>query len=209
MFPAEIDYVALGHIHRAQPVGRETIRYAGSPIPLSLDEAAYPHQIVAIDFEAGRVAEIRSLPIPRAVEIVRVPRRSSAPLHEVLGQLDLLPAMRGAPDSPARPYLEVVVALDAPQPRLRALIEAALEGKHARLVSIQVETTGDRATLGDRCAADQIAAGSGIRRLAELDPRDVFLQLWARDHAAAPEPAVLAAFDHLLATARGDREDPA
>ena len=61
-----------------------------------------------------------------------------------------------------RPYLEVVVALDAPQPRLRALIEAALENKHARLVSLHVETTGNRTALGDR-----IATSSGIRRLAE------------------------------------------
>jgi len=204
MFPLEIDYVALGHIHRAQRVGRDAIRYAGAPIALSLDEASYAHQIVAVDFEAGRVAKIRSLPIPRAVDIVRVPRRGAAPLHEILAELDLLPALRSAPDSPSRPYLEVVVALDAPQPRLRAVIEAALDGKHARLVSLHVEATGDRAALGDR-----IAAGSGIRRLAELDPRDVFLQLWARDHAAAPEPAVLAAFDQLLATARGDCEDPA
>ncbi len=205
LFPPEIEYVALGHIHRAQCVGRESMRYAGTPIPLSLDEAAYPHQIVAVDFApSGSVDEIRSLPIPRAVEIVRVPRRYSAPLHEVLGELDLLPVLRCAPDSPARPYLEVVVSLDAPQPRLRSLIEAALEGKHARLVYLHVEATGDHAALGDR-----IAAGSGIRRLAELDPRDVFAQLWARDHAEPPAPAVLAAFDQLLASARGDREDPA
>src|SRR5581483_8351744 len=29
LFPDDIDYVALGHIHRAQRVGRDTIRYAG------------------------------------------------------------------------------------------------------------------------------------------------------------------------------------
>ncbi len=204
LFPETIDYVALGHIHRAQHVGRWTIRYAGAPIPLSLDESWYPHQVVAIDFEAGRVRDLRALPIPRAIEIVRVPEVGAAPLHEVLASLDLLPRLRGAEDSPSRPFLEVVVKLDAPQPRLRSLIEAALEGKHARLVSLHVEATGDRAALGDR-----LAASSGIQRLAELDPRDVFLELWARDHATPPSPAVLATFDRLLAEVRGDREDPA
>src|SRR5438270_783374 len=29
LFPADIDYVALGHMHKAQRVGRDTIRYAG------------------------------------------------------------------------------------------------------------------------------------------------------------------------------------
>jgi exonuclease SbcD len=203
LFPDEIDYVALGHIHKAQQIGRKTIRYAGAPIALSLDEAWYPHQIVAIDFAAGRVTTVRSLPIPRAVEIVRVPKRGAAPLHEVLGEIDLMPALRSAPDSPARPYLEVVVALESPQPRLRSLVEAALDGKHARLINLHVEHTGDRAALADR-----VDVLSGGRRLAELDPRDVFLQLWARDHAVAPDAAVLAAFDRLLSSARGDRADP-
>jgi len=34
------DYVALGHLHGAQQVGRETVRYAGSPVKYSFSEAA-------------------------------------------------------------------------------------------------------------------------------------------------------------------------
>jgi exonuclease SbcD len=193
LFPDDIDYVALGHVHRAQRVGRDTIRYAGAPLALSLDEASYKHQALAIDFEGGRVAEIRSLLVPRAVDIVRVPKRGAAPLGEVLGELDALPlAVVG---DLARPHLEVVVALDKPQPKLRALIDTALDGKRARLVYLHVEETGDRAALGDRISA---------RRLAELDPREVFERLWARSHAEPPDAAVLAAFDHLLAEVQGD-----
>ena len=33
------DYVALGHVHRPQWMGRETVRYAGSPLKYSLREA--------------------------------------------------------------------------------------------------------------------------------------------------------------------------
>lgn len=33
------DYVALGHLHGAQQVGRETIRYAGSPVKYSFSES--------------------------------------------------------------------------------------------------------------------------------------------------------------------------
>lgn len=36
----DFDYVALGHIHSAQSVGREEIRYAGSPLKYSLSEAS-------------------------------------------------------------------------------------------------------------------------------------------------------------------------
>jgi len=226
LFPDDISYVALGHIHRAQRVGRDTIRYAGAPLALSLDEADYRQQALAIDFDGAEVAEIRSLMVPRAIEIVRVPRRGAAPLAEVLEALRALPPApegpRGADErseserggdptgvlvgrgrsprgiDPARPYLEVVVALERPEPKLRALVEAALEGKRARLVYLHVEHTGDRAALGDRVS---------LQRLAELDPRDVFVRLWARGHAEPPAPEVLAAFERLLSEVRGDVED--
>jgi exonuclease SbcD len=196
MFPDDIDYVALGHIHRAQRVGRDSIRYAGAPLPLSLDEADYKHQVVAIDFAAGRIRDLRLLAVPRVIDIVRVPRRGAAPLAEVVAELGRLPRL--VPGDPARPYLEVVVALDRPEPRLRAAIEAALDGKRPRLVRLGVELTGDGGALGDRVAR---------QRLAEIDPREVFLRLWARDHAERPGAAVLAGFDRLLAEVHGDRED--
>jgi len=104
------------------------------------------------------------------------------------------------PGDPARPYLEVVVALDRPEPKLRAAVEAALDGKRPRLVRLGVELTGDGNALGDRLVQ---------QRLAELDPREVFVRLWGRDHAEPPSDAVLAGFDGLLAEVQGDREDVA
>jgi exonuclease SbcD len=198
LFPDDIDYVALGHIHRAQRVGRASIRYAGAPLPLSLDEADYKNQIVAIDFAGGRVHDLRQLMVPRVVEIVRVPRRGAAPLAEVLAELARLPLL--VPGDPARPYLEVVVALERPEPKLRAAVEAALDGKRPRLIRLGVEATGDGGALGDRVVQ---------QRLAELDPRDVFVRLWGRDHAEPPSEAVLAGFDRLRAEIEGDREDVA
>jgi exonuclease SbcD len=130
------------------------------------------------------------------IEIVRVPRRGAAPLAEVLAELGRLPLL--VPGDPARPYLEVVVALDRPEPKLRGLIEAALDGKRPRLIRLGTETTGDGEALGDRVAQ---------QRLAELDPREVFVRLWSRDHAEPPDGAVLAGFERLLAELRGDRED--
>ncbi|MDQ3339839.1 MAG: exonuclease SbcCD subunit D C-terminal domain-containing protein [Myxococcota bacterium] len=200
LFADDISYVALGHIHRAQRVGRETIRYAGAPIALALDESSYKHQVLAIDFADAQVTDMRPLLIPRAVGVMRIPARGSAPLVEVLAELAALPLLRteDAAD-PTRPFLEVVVALDKPEPKLRSAVELALDGKRPRLVYLHVEQTGDRAALGDRVSA---------RRLAELDPRDVFVNLWARNHREPPSAAVLEAFDELLAEVRGDRDDP-
>jgi exonuclease SbcD len=196
LFPDDIDYVALGHIHRPQRVGRDAIRYAGAPLPLSLDEADYKNQVVAVEFVAGRIRDLRPLLVPRVIDIVRVPRRGAAPLAEVVAELGRLPAL--VPGDPARPYLEIVVALERPEPKLRAVVEAALEGRRPRLVRLGVELTGDGGALGDRVAR---------QRLAELDPREVFVRLWGRDHAEPPGDAVLAGFDRLLAEVQGDRED--
>jgi exonuclease SbcD len=200
LFPRAVDYVALGHMHRAQRVGgREHVRYAGAPIPLALDEASYPHQVVIVDLEPGAAAVIRGVRVPRAIEVVRVPARGAASLDEVLAALAALPA-RGAAVDPARPYLEVAVALARPEPRLRQLVETALADRRPRLIQLHAVLTGDGAALAETAAA----AGA---RLAELDPRDVFARCWARAYAAPPEPIVQAAFDRLLAELRGDHDD--
>ncbi len=202
LFPADISYVALGHIHRPQRVGRDTIRYAGAPLALYLDEASYPHQVVAVDFEGAAVSAIRSLIIPRAVEIVRIPARGAAPLAEVLAALRALPPMPpGPPTEEAqaqRPYLALEIALDGPEPKLKTLVDTALEGKWPRLIQYSTVLTGDGAALGDRVTA---------QRLAELDPREVFERLWSRAHAEAPSEAVRAGFAQLLAEVRGDVDD--
>src|SRR4051812_6478030 len=141
IFPDDLDYVALGHLHRAQRVGRESIRYAGAPIALALDEVGYRHQIVIVDF-VDRVTTLRAIEIPQLIDIVRIPRRGAAPLVEVLAAIEQLPPHLVAED-PNRPYLEVVVALERPEPRLRNVIETALDGKRPRLVRLGTEVTGD------------------------------------------------------------------
>jgi len=137
--------------------------------------------------------------VPQTIEIVRIPARGAASLDEALDAIAALPARREGDDF-TRPYLDLMIALDRPEPRLRTMIEQALEGKRARLVQMRIERTGDGATLGDRVA---------VKRLAELDPREVFTQLWARDHADPPSAAVTGAFEKLLAEVRGDLADPA
>lgn len=197
LFPDDISYVALGHMHRAQRVGRDTIRYAGAPLAMSLDEARYRHQVVVVDFSGSAVTDLRILDVPQVNDILRIPAHGAATLEDALAAIAALPA-RLPGDDPARPYLEVVVALARPEPRLRTRIEAALEGKRPRLLQLRAELSGDGAALGDRSVGP---------RLAELDPRDVFARLWARAHAGPPDDAIRAAFDRLLAAVQGDLHD--
>ena len=63
-FPAA-DYIALGHIHRAQKVGKtEHIRYCGSPIALSFDEAKQNKRVLMVDFKQGKLATVTDLIVP-------------------------------------------------------------------------------------------------------------------------------------------------
>ena len=188
----DVAYVALGHLHRAQRLGgREHVRYAGSPIPLAMVEAEYRHSIAIAEVEATGVARVRTIEVPRTVEMIRVPRHGALPLDDALAAILALPPL--AQELEARPFLEVAVALDRPEPRLRDRIEAAAASRDVRLAKIHAVTTGDRAALGD------VVAG---KALADLDPRDVLAQRWARDHEAPLPVDVANAFDELLAEAR-------
>ena len=45
----DFDYVALGHVHRQQRVGRETVRYSGSPLKYSFSEARYSKHALLVE----------------------------------------------------------------------------------------------------------------------------------------------------------------
>ncbi len=64
-FSATFDYVALGHIHRAQKMGeRENIRYSGSLIPLSFSEVQDQKSVTIIDFEGKKIKNIDLISVP-------------------------------------------------------------------------------------------------------------------------------------------------
>ncbi len=50
------DYVALGHIHGPQQVGRETVRYCGTPLKYSFSEAGHHKSVTVVELlEKGNV----------------------------------------------------------------------------------------------------------------------------------------------------------
>ena len=68
---AAFDYVALGHLHKAQSVARNTIRYCGSPIKYSLSEKDHKKSVTIADFkEKGDLSlkEIELKPLRDIVE---------------------------------------------------------------------------------------------------------------------------------------------
>ena len=102
-FSEQIAYTALGHIHKAQRVsGRENVRYAGSPIPMSFAEKHYHHGVVMVTFDGGCAVDIERLECPKLIPLVSVPNGDPA-LPEVV-----LEALKELPDTEeTAPYLEL------------------------------------------------------------------------------------------------------
>ena len=191
IFDPAIAYAALGHLHLAQEVGKQShLRYCGSPLPMSFSEIAYPHQVLRVDLEGEAVKTIVALRVPRAVELLRVPAQP--------GQVDdVLTALRALtlPDvpEPAWPYLEVRVLLEAPEPALRSRIEAALEGKQVRLAKIEMHQAGSGTGTGS-------VVPISLDELERLQPVDIFERLYQRKFDSRPPADLLTAFAELMAT---------
>ena len=141
-FSEQIAYTALGHIHKAQRVsGRENVRYAGSPIPMSFAEKHYHHGVVEVTFDGGCAVDIMRVECPRLIPLMSVPNGEPASPEIVLEILKELPVTEGA-----APYLEVKVLLDEPEPMVRQEVEEALADKNyrlARIVSTYRNETGN------------------------------------------------------------------
>ncbi len=188
IFPTDIAYVALGHLHKPQRVGAEHIRYSGSPIPLSLSERTYPHQVLLVELDGDALTSVTSCPIPRTVDMLRVPATGAAPLSEILPALTAL-APEGTTDKQATwPFLEVHVRLPHPEPSLRKQVEAALVDTPVRLIRLATAYTGTNAGLGDTTQAES---------LDELRPEDVFRLAWGRSYESPPDSDVLGRFAEL------------
>ncbi|USZ50973.1 exonuclease SbcCD subunit D C-terminal domain-containing protein [Halomonas sp. DN3] len=194
LFPEDIDYVALGHLHRAQRVGDERIRYSGSPLPLDFSEVDYPHQVLMADFADGALAHVEPISVPRAVAMRRL---GPAPLEEILGAIEALPARDGAGPVERWDWLEINVRLDAPMPELRSRIEQALGDRAVRLLRLKRELP----------VTESQAPGRG-ERLEDIGPRELFSRTWKERWGEAPDDSVIADFDWLCQRVQdADAED--
>lgn len=57
------DYVALGHIHSPQRVGRDEVRYSGSPLKYSLSEVNNEKSVPVITIDEKKDVEIELIPL--------------------------------------------------------------------------------------------------------------------------------------------------
>ncbi|MGJ8693477.1 MAG: exonuclease subunit SbcD [Thalassotalea sp.] len=87
-FPASafppVDYLALGHIHQMQNIAKSAhIRYSGSPIPLSFDEAKQDKVVLLVDVIKDQPPVIEPLTIPRFQAMAMIKTRVENVVAEI------------------------------------------------------------------------------------------------------------------------------
>lgn len=175
-FPVQIAYTALGHIHKSQRVsGRENVRYAGSPLPMSFAEREYHHGVVIVTIDEGVVINLEKREYTPLVKLLSVPQGKAVTPDEVLEELGNLPLALDETDM-NRPYLEVKVLLTEPEPMLRQQIEEVLAGKAVRLARIvSVYRQAEEGTMEE----EVLAAG-----LQEMNPLQIVKAVFENSYQA-------------------------
>ena len=160
VFPAAIDYLALGHLHVPQVVGDiEHFRYCGSPIPMGFGEAQQTKQVVLVEFNGstgsnGCAPDIQTIPVPCFQPLVRI----TGSLDTILARLAILATEQ------SRAWLEIEVTGTAVVGNLRDQLEDAVLGTALEILRIKHQRGRDQVI--DSFAEDET--------LDDLEPAEVF-----------------------------------
>jgi exonuclease SbcD len=178
-------YIALGHIHRPQKVGGlEHIRYSGSPIPLSFDEARQQKEVLLVECSGSALQSVTALSVPCFQPLISL-RGSLAELGQQVKEI----SGQGSAEQPV--WLEVLVATDDYLSDLQTRIAALCEGLPVEVLRVRRERGTAAASLSsqaretlDELTVDEVFA----RRLQqeELEPDEqARLQRMYRDVVGA------------------------
>lgn len=128
------------HLHRAQRVsGRENVRYAGAPLPMSFAEKNNRQGVTSVEITDS--VKIERIEFDAPVKLLSIPANPE-PYDKVLAEIEKLPEGEVNATSP---YLEIKILITEPEPSLRHNIEEALKSKSVRLARI-VAVTPQRET---------------------------------------------------------------
>jgi DNA repair protein SbcD/Mre11 len=151
IFPKELDYVALGHIHGEQRVmGRENIRYCGSPLHMSFSELNKKKYILEIDLHDMSIEKVE-VPVFQTMKTVSGDYASLMKQLSVLKEEDV--------------WIEVTYTGHEIIPSLSADIFAAVKGGKADILGIR----------NDAILSSILEAASG-ETLDTLKVQDVFMR---------------------------------
>ncbi len=175
VFSEQADYVALGHLHKAQIVAKsDAIRYSGTPMPMSFSERNYTHQVNIIEFAHTQKQPIsttvKPLYIPRSAEVIVLPKGECVPLAQLCEQIKDLDTTTHT----VAPYLRVKLKSSDTDTTFREQIEQALEGKNIRFCGIERVRENSPTHSNERVFDD-------LNQVEMLNPINLLEQAFAND----------------------------
>ncbi|MBO5177322.1 MAG: exonuclease SbcCD subunit D [Lachnospiraceae bacterium] len=102
------DYVALGHLHGAQHVGRETVRYAGSPVKYSFSEARQEKSATLITL-GKKQSEASGQEMITDISIEKLPFTPVHDMREIKGTLQQLTNPDVLSESDCNDYMHITL----------------------------------------------------------------------------------------------------
>lgn len=94
----DFDYVALGHIHRPQNVGKSTVRYCGTPLKYSFSEINHEKSVTIVEIKEKEDIDVTTIPL--------------IPLHdmrEIKGSYDELVNRENYEGTATEDYLHIIL----------------------------------------------------------------------------------------------------
>lgn len=169
-FPAQAfppaDYIALGHIHRAQRIAdTDYIRYSGSPIPLSFDELGREKSVFMVDFAEGKLSKVTPLTVP----LFQPMQMIKGSLEEIEQQL----AGIQPPEAGQKVWLDIEIVTQSWLNDLQRRVQELTE-------SLPVEVVLLRRSREQR---DSIINRQNNETLSELSVQEVFQRRLATEEA--------------------------
>jgi exonuclease SbcD len=180
-FPDSVDYVALGHLHLPQQVGRfQHIRYSGAPIPMGYGEAKQQKQVIQVDFST-RPLLIEPVHVPCFQPLLRI----SGSLEEIRRKIEEL-KRKGS-----NAWLEIVYTGSEVKGSLRSLMDASIEGTSLEIRRIE-----------NKRLVDRVLGGQKVNEtLDDLDLQDVFARcLDAHEVPMAERSQMVEAYTEIIRT---------
>ena len=189
------DYIALGHIHKAQNL-TDRARYCGSPIAMSFDEVArdYRHGVTIVQIDApGIPPHIREEDILPLYPLVNIPAEDFANEQEVLDELARFPE-----DIPARIRLKVLLANnEILSYNHKQQVRERLLNKQATYCETHVQRLEDTTTTPKTSQAVKMQ----LSELQHMQPIDVAKQ-WMQLHNEEMTPELEQLFIYALQQAQ-------